>query len=171
MAQEFYRAYPDSIKALILADTRYAGSQASLQERLAAVRAMSPAQFAEQRAPKLLTSASPASLVREVISIMSEIHPAGYEFAAIALSEADTRDVISNLQAPTLFIWGAEDAVTPVWDQTPPGAQLEIIPNAGHLCYIEQPDRFNAIVRDFLKRISGYDREDPTWHPTNLKKL
>jgi pimeloyl-ACP methyl ester carboxylesterase len=57
---------------------------------------------------------------------------------------------VRNLQVPTLLIWGAEDEITPVWDEVPKEALLKIIPDAGHLCYIEQPDRFNEIVKGFL---------------------
>jgi pimeloyl-ACP methyl ester carboxylesterase len=89
-------------------------------------------------------------MLRQVISIMSEVRPPGYEFAAIAVAESDTRDVVRNLRAPRLLIWGADDEITPVWDEIPPGVRLEIIPVAGHLCYIEQPERFNRIVREFL---------------------
>ena len=151
IAQEFYRAYPDYVRALILADTRYVGSQAGLEERLNSIRTLTPAQLAEERGPRLLSQKAAPELVREVVSIMSEVRPAGYEFAAIALAESDTRDVIHNLHVPTLLIWGAEDDITPVWDEVPAGAQLKIIPGAGHLCYAEQPDRFNAIVKEFLR--------------------
>ena len=37
-----------------------------------------------------------------------------------------------------------------MWDELPPGAKVEIIRDAGHLCYIEQPKRFNEIVKEFL---------------------
>jgi pimeloyl-ACP methyl ester carboxylesterase len=81
---------------------------------------------------------------------MSEVRAAGYEFTAIALAESDTRDVIDNLHVPTLLIWGSEDEITPVWDEVPGGVELKIIPDAGHLCYIEQPEQFNEIVSAFL---------------------
>jgi len=42
-----------------------------------------------------------------------------------------------------------------VWDEVPPGARLEVIPKAGHLCYAEQPEKFNEIVRDFLSPLRG----------------
>ena len=76
----------------------------------------------------------------------------GNEFAAIALAESDTRDVLRNLRVPALLIWGSEDEITPLWTEAevPQGARLEVIPNAGHLCYIEQPGRFNNMVREFL---------------------
>jgi pimeloyl-ACP methyl ester carboxylesterase len=114
------------------------------------IRSMAPAELARERAPRLLTGAAPRELIDEVTKIMSMIRPAGYEFAAIALSESDTRDVLRDLRVPTLLIWGAQDEITPLWDELPPGARLKVIPGAGHLCYIEQPDLFNAIVREFL---------------------
>jgi pimeloyl-ACP methyl ester carboxylesterase len=82
---------------------------------------------------------------------MSDVRRDGYEFAALALAVSDTRDVMRDLRVPALLIWGAEDQVTPVWDELPDGAQIEIIPDAGHLCYLEQPDRFNAVVAKFLR--------------------
>jgi pimeloyl-ACP methyl ester carboxylesterase len=87
-----------------------------------------------------------------VISIMSEVRRPAYEFAAIALAHSDAKDVIHNFPVPTMLIWGAEDQITPVWDVVPPAVELKIIPNAGHLCYIEQPKHFNELVRSFLSR-------------------
>ena len=150
VAQEFYRAYPDYVRALVLADTRHVASQAGLEDRLRSIRTITSAQLAAERAPKLLRRSAPAELIREVESIMSEVRAAGYEFAAIALAESDTRDVIRNLRVPTLLIWGSEDEITPVWDEIPSGVELRIIPDAGHLCYIEQPEQFNEIVSVFL---------------------
>jgi pimeloyl-ACP methyl ester carboxylesterase len=150
IAQEFYRAYPDCVRALILSDTRFVGSRELLDERLKAVRTMEPVALAMERGPKLLTRNASQDLVREVISIMSQIRRPGYEFAAIALAGSDTRDVIGHLAIPTLLIWGSEDEITPQWTEVPAGAELKIIPNAGHLCYIEQPEQFNNIVKDFL---------------------
>ncbi len=150
IAQEFYGRHPSYVRALVLADTRYAGSPSALEDRLRAIRTMTPSALAAERAPKLLSRFAGAGLVREVESIMSEIRPPGYEFAARALAGFDGREVIRNLHVPTLLIWGDEDEITPVWDEVPTGTRLEIIPAAGHLCYFEQPDRFNAIVREFL---------------------
>ena len=150
VAQAFYRAHADSVRALILCDTRYVGSESTLNQRLRAIRTMSPAELAAERAPKLLSRGAPPELIREVESIMSEVRPTGYEFAAVALARSDTRDVLRDLHVPTLLIWGSEDEITPLWEDVPAGARLELIENAGHLCYIEQPETFNAIVREFL---------------------
>ncbi|HLH32778.1 MAG TPA: alpha/beta fold hydrolase [Terriglobia bacterium] len=151
IAQEFYRRNSQYVRKLILADTRFVGSKATLDDRLRAIRTTTPAEMAKQRAPKLLSRSAPRDLVDEVTEIMSAVRPAGYEFAAIALAECDTRDVLNSLHVPTLLIWGSEDEITPVWNELPMGARCEIISGAGHLCYIEQPDKFNGIVREFLR--------------------
>ncbi len=155
VAQEFYGSYPDRVRRLILADTRPVGSREMLQERLQMIRTTNPEQLAAERAPKLLSKSAPEELVREAVSIMSEIRVAGYEFAAIALAQSDERTVLRRLEVATLLIWGAEDEITPLWDEIPAGARLEVIPNAGHLCYAEQPDAFNTIVREFLSEDYG----------------
>jgi pimeloyl-ACP methyl ester carboxylesterase len=157
IAQEFYGLYPECVRRLILADTRYMGSQQTLEQRLKMIRTMTPAQLAAERAPKLLSRSAPEDLIRETASIMSEVRPPGYEFAAIALSECDTRSTLKRLVIPTLLIWGAEDEITPLWDEVPRNARLKIIPNAGHLCYAEQPESFNNLVRDFLCPAPGQE--------------
>jgi pimeloyl-ACP methyl ester carboxylesterase len=151
MAQEFCRTYAASVRALILADTRTRGHREGVERRLTAIRTMTPAAIAAERAPQLLSRGAPRSLVEEVAGIMSEIHPEGYEFALMAMADCDTRDVIHNLQTPTLLIWGEEDEITPVKDELPVhDFELKLIRNSGHLCYIEQPDQFNDAVREFL---------------------
>lgn len=157
IAQEFYRVYPQCLTTLILSDTTRGGANAEkLRERLDMIRTMTPAQLAEQRAPKLLSTHAPPPVVRKAVSIMSEIRPTGYRFAALAMAQADYRGLLPTVKVPTLLIWGAEDEITPLVEgeimrAAIPGSRLEVIPKAGHLCYLEQPDCFNAIVRDFLR--------------------
>jgi pimeloyl-ACP methyl ester carboxylesterase len=152
VALEFCRVYPQYLDRLIIADARHTGSTSVLDERLRLIRTLSPAQLAEQRAPKLLSANASPELLREVISTMSEVRRPGYEFAAIALAGSDAKDLIHNFPVPTMLIWGADDQITPVWDELPPKVELKIIPNAGHLCYIEQPEHFNELVRSFLSK-------------------
>jgi len=149
-AQEFYRRYPETVRALVLSDTRYQSSPEGLEQRLDAIRRMTPSELALKRAPQLLTANASRDLIDEVASIMSEVRPTGYEFAAIALSKSDTHNVVKNLRVPTLLIWGSEDEITPVWQESLTNTTVKIIQGAGHLCYIEQPDTFNRIVTEFL---------------------
>jgi len=152
VAQEFYRAFPQSVQALILADTTRGGGDPT--NRLQMIQSMTPRELALARAPKLLSKQAAPELIEEAITIMSEVRRTGYEFAAVSMSKADTRGVLDTIDVPLLMIWGAADEITPPWSRWPAKAQVQIIPSAGHLCYAEQPDRFNAIVLDFLQGLT-----------------
>lgn len=55
---------------------------------------------------------------------------------------------------PTLLLWGAEDTVVPrtVGEALARrlGARLELVPGAGHAAYLDQPERFHALLLEFL---------------------
>ena len=161
IAQEFCHLHPERVRTLVLADTTRGGGaeeeavrNRKLETRLTAIAEQTPREIAEQRAPALLRPSAPAELVQETIGIMARIRPAGYRFAAQALAGADERAVIGNIAVPTLLIWGADDRITPLEEgrrmaEVIPGARLEVIPDAAHLCYVERPGIFNALVEGF----------------------
>ena len=65
---------------------------------------------------------------------------------------------LSKVQARTLIVWGAEDAIIPLecgelFRGSIPGSQLSIINECGHSPQMEKPDEFNAVVSAFLDRI------------------
>ena len=157
IAQEFYREHPKRVRSLIISDTTRGGGaepvevrKSRLDNRLRMIRTREPAELARERAPKLLSPGASKDLKEEAVAIMSEIRKPGYEFAAMAIAEADTRTALDGITIPLLMIWGSLDDITPPWRSYPEKAKVEIIPNAGHLCYAEQPERFNSIVLDFL---------------------
>jgi pimeloyl-ACP methyl ester carboxylesterase len=60
-----------------------------------------------------------------------------------------------QIRAPTLFIGGADTPgslpiVLRALATHVPGARLELIPNAGHSMFVDDPVRFSAVVLDFL---------------------
>ena len=62
---------------------------------------------------------------------------------------------LHRIATPALFVWGEADGiVTPDYGRAyatgVPGAQFELISNAGHLPHIEQTDAFFAAVNPFL---------------------
>jgi pimeloyl-ACP methyl ester carboxylesterase len=62
---------------------------------------------------------------------------------------------LHRIDVPTLLIWGASDGLVGVayaeaYRQLIPGAQLVVIPEAGHLPQVEQPERFVEHVLSFL---------------------
>ncbi len=65
------------------------------------------------------------------------------------------RDEMARLPTPTLFIWGERDAFAPpVRGQTlasrMPAARLETIADAGHVVYLDEPERVAALAIEFL---------------------
>ena len=97
LAQCFYGRHPGGVRSLVLADT-YAGWQGSLsievvEERIARCQRDSelPAdEWVPGWIPELLTAGAPEKLGREVISIMSDFHPAGYRIMTQVLADTDT---------------------------------------------------------------------------------
>jgi pimeloyl-ACP methyl ester carboxylesterase len=62
---------------------------------------------------------------------------------------------LHRIDRPTLLLWGAEDGiVTPTygeaWRQAIPGAQLEVISQAGHFPHWEQPEAFVERLSAFV---------------------
>jgi pimeloyl-ACP methyl ester carboxylesterase len=66
------------------------------------------------------------------------------------------RHLLGGVATPTLIVWGREDAITPlesgeIYARAIPGSKLVTIPDCGHMPEIEQPEKFAALVREFLK--------------------
>jgi 2-succinyl-6-hydroxy-2,4-cyclohexadiene-1-carboxylate synthase len=63
-------------------------------------------------------------------------------------------DFLSQIRTPTLIVTGALDArycqVGREMAERIPGSRLEIVAGAGHTVHLEQPERFQHLVLDFL---------------------
>ena len=67
----------------------------------------------------------------------------------------ETLDRLGRIECPTLVLHGEEDLITlPRYNETVAGAiagsKIVAIPRAGHLAFLEQPDKVNAAIGDFL---------------------
>jgi len=79
----------------------------------------------------------------------------GYVGVAQAIVAFDLADAIGRIHCPTLVVTGDKDEGAPVSmaqsiAQKIHGAKLEVLPDAAHLSFIEQPERFHAIFDAFL---------------------
>lgn len=161
LAQEFYRLNPGRVLGLILADT-YAGWKGSLpasvcDQRLARCERDSglPAEeFVTRWVPEMFTEAASPDLLDEMAAIMAGFHPVGFRLMAKSSADTDTTDLLPKIEAPTLLLWGDEDrrsstSIAEQFRDAIPNAELAVIPHAGHLSNMEQPDEFNRQVRRF----------------------
>ncbi len=162
---ELYRRRPDLVGTLILCDT-YAGWKGSLpaaevEARVAGVmRSLEapPEEFdAASALPGLFAAEPEPEVVAELEAIMAETRPDSLRQEIVAMAATDQRDLLPRVAVPTLLVWGAEDARSPVatvarqFEEAIPGAELVVIPGAGHMANLEQPAEFNGAVRAFCR--------------------
>jgi len=62
---------------------------------------------------------------------------------------------VGSIKAPTLVLWGREDALTPLslgerFQKAIPGAKLTVLDQCGHIPQIEKPLEFNRTLLEFL---------------------
>ncbi|GAA1734334.1 alpha/beta hydrolase [Aeromicrobium alkaliterrae] len=79
----------------------------------------------------------------------------------------DLADRVAQIDLPLLVVIGDEDEAclsTGLFlKRTAPSSALRVLPHGGHVPNLEQPDRFNAIVREFLHdvRAGTWPSRDP----------
>ncbi len=83
---------------------------------------------------------------------------AAYMFEHV-IPNYDVRAGLPSVAVPTLVCSGRHDWVTPVGEceavaELIPGAELAMFEKSGHMPFIEEQEKFVAVVRDFLKRTS-----------------
>ena len=71
----------------------------------------------------------------------------------------DYRESLTQLKVPCLVVLGTDDAYSTVDEAQAmhaavSGSQLEIFPNVGHMTNLEDEDRFNRHLHDFLATVS-----------------
>ncbi len=159
-----FRHAPRYFRGMVLADTRpQADTPEAIEGRkrlLAVVREKGAAAVADEMLPKLLgetTRRNRPDLVAHVGDLVRSNPPDAIAGAISALmSRPDSTPILPTIHCPTLILVGEEDMLTP-----PPlsqdmqraigGAELVMVPRAGHLSSIEQPEVFNAALARFLE--------------------
>lgn len=71
----------------------------------------------------------------------------------------DVTDRLSEISLPTLLLAGRYDECSPddmeEMHRRITGSQFEFFEHSAHLPFIEEPDRFDQVVREFLRRYDG----------------
>jgi pimeloyl-ACP methyl ester carboxylesterase len=94
-------------------------------------------------------------LVWQVRGMIEGTQISGIAGALMAMAERpDSTLLLGEIGCPAQVVVGERDTVTPLSDATImaeriPDARLAVIPGAAHLSNLEQPERFNDIVRTF----------------------
>jgi 3-oxoadipate enol-lactonase len=167
VAFEFWRKHLKRLRALVLCDTRAAADapEAAEGRHDLADRILSEGNIslADGMIPKLFAPAT-LQLQSSMTAILRErILTTPTEGAAAALRgmavRSDMRRVLNYIALPTLVIVGEHDAISTVEEMRSiatamPHAQLAVIPHAGHMTPLENPEAFQAALEPFLDQLS-----------------
>ncbi|HEX9296949.1 MAG TPA: alpha/beta fold hydrolase [Polyangiaceae bacterium] len=162
IALAFARRHRNRLARLALADTRAAPDspegRAARDANIALVEGEGVAALVERLLPKLLSKGAPEEIVTRVRQMAASQNAEGVKAALAAMRDrADSTTLVANLALPTAVIVGEADAISPPSEARAvaalvPGAELEIIPGAGHLSNLEAPAAFTAALRRLMGR-------------------
>ena len=163
VAFAFYSRFQTRVRALILADTRpQADTDEAKRDRLSQAQKIlkeGMESIADDFMKKVLTPATLSQrpeITERVRAMIVTTKPQGAASALRGMAaRRDQTDLLPEIAAPTLIIVGNEDRLTPPRDaelmhKEVRGSRLEIIEGASHLSNLEQPEKFNRAVKDFL---------------------
>jgi 3-oxoadipate enol-lactonase len=162
---ELWRRARGRVRAMALTDTKASlDSEEARQGRLRNAEEIldrGPQWAIEQMMPRMLspeTLRSRPEVVKQARQTMRSATAQG--MAALQRGMAERPDSIATLESidvPTLVLGGEDDAPSPVSElermaRGIRGAELKIVPRAGHLAALEQPEAVGIALREFLER-------------------
>ena len=175
VAQQIAVRHPHRVRGLVLVDTKLEADtpagRAGRADLAAKVARLGQAVAAEAMIPNLLASSDAARgrpRRAEIVALLRRTilaTPVPTIVAALAALGArpDMTDAMRGVTAPTLLVVGAEDILTPPEcleraERLMPDARLLIVPAAGHMAPLEEPETFNAALLEFLRETVGRSR-------------
>ena len=163
VALSMLRRHPSLLRALILTSTRATADTSDAREQrirlIAFVRAHGVEALAGRQLKAMVgeTTFESRPDVREALRLLMAGAPLDGVVGALEAmaGRADSTDLLAGIAMPTLVVSGHEDTFTPpdeirAMANAIPGARLEIIQGAGHMCCYERPAAFNHVVSEFL---------------------
>lgn len=160
VAFELWRREPNRIDAMAIVGSfaRYPDGEvyaASISE--AARVAGDMRTFAQQRVGRMNL---PPQRVEETVEQMACKSIPCYLASTHATWTGDYREVLPTIDVPAIVLCGENDVIAPLALSRDiasgiSGARLAVVEGAGHVANADQPDRFNALLREFLTVTAG----------------
>lgn len=155
---------PSRVRALVLADTQMGADdeagKARREQVAQDVETRGMVSVVESQLPKLLAQPANPDTERWVRKLMLENPPSGTAAASRGMAlRPDSKGILARFANPALVLVGERDAITPrekaqAMVDVLSNAGLEVIPRAGHLSNLENPDAFNQALDAFVSAIS-----------------
>lgn len=163
IAQDFHARYPDRVATLTLASTSPGMGlltpeqrQDFLAKRLAPLETgLTVSDMADAVLKVLIGPRADDSIHAQLRTSLQAVRTDPYKQVLHALVTTDFRKQLLDILVPVLVVVGADDRVLPAANseylaEHIRNSELHIIPYTGHLCNIEAPEQFNAILAAFL---------------------
>jgi pimeloyl-ACP methyl ester carboxylesterase len=163
-------ARPERVRALVLVDTGPGFKKAEAQARWEATIEKTASTIEEQGLEALLAGPVAPTLIglqpdlpaaRAAARAIAAQRPHGVAHFARGLGKPapPAIDRLPDIPHPTLVLVGEKDlpfrGAAELMASRLPRAEHRVIPDAGHMPNIEQPEAFDAAVIDFLRRLPG----------------
>lgn len=173
IAQEVVYREPDSVDALVVADATCVTARRGVLEKPVAYAALagmallpqeifhrqaSRALAADEQMSQDLQEWSPSAAVQVLTELVGALH----------------HDPDHRLPVPTLLLHGADDRLGDIarstrdWAGRDPAAEYVVVPDAGHVSNLDNPDAFTDELRSFLDRVLP---EAPVPAPTGRRLM
>jgi pimeloyl-ACP methyl ester carboxylesterase len=163
VALDLWKEHPEIPATLILASA-YAGWAGSLSpeeverryRQVSAELEKPPSEIIPVWLPTLLTERATEPMKAQVANLFEDFRPSGMRALLAASGRTDYSTVLPTITVPTLLLYGAADVRSPVtvaedMHRRIPGSELVILPDVGHLSFVEAPEAFDASVRRWLQ--------------------
>jgi 3-oxoadipate enol-lactonase len=155
IARNFALRHPERVRTLTLANTSPGFDALTPEEVLKFVEARKN-RTPESLRPLLGRRALPGAH-EALLSSFTALRNESYLKTLEASVSQDRAAPLEKIAVPTLVITGDEDRVYPPelarrLAERIPGAELVTLEGCGHLSNLEQPERFNEVLLDFLTR-------------------
>lgn len=164
VALRMYLAAPEIVDCLVLTATSglYEHSVDSLPVRPGR-------EFVEEHMRKVFVNEQfiTEEAIQEIVKILEDrSHVLNLIHAARSAKKDNLKDLLGEVKAPTLLLWGEDDQVTTMevaemFHKLIPNSQLVSIKNCGHAPMIEHPEWFAEEVKKFLKKHSRHAAQMP----------
>lgn len=173
IATRFALAHPERVEALLIIDSASASGlpmspeMRAMREKtieLALTAGMEAvARYAIEANPNMAGRATKgAEAAKGIMEMYVGLDPVGYAHSVWAIINDDSiTDRLSEIRLPTLVLAGQDDPAFPAAKLTHeriPGSKFVVIPNAGHLSNLDQPDAFNRELLAFLSEVDAHMR-------------
>jgi pimeloyl-ACP methyl ester carboxylesterase len=139
---------PEKVKKLVLVDSAGIKPKFSLSKKLKVLRY------------KFLKSLKNKGIIKRDLTVYGSSDykalPESVKPVFSRIVNTDLTNMLKNISAPTLIVWGKKDTETPLYmakklNKKIKDSAIIAFEDCGHFCYLQKPYDFQVIVENFLK--------------------